>query len=187
MGAIFLCFRSGGAGGYGRCGKAPQASQARPVLRTRTPLSLRDISPRSGESSHCVGRLLRGQSPREKPPLTGEVAAKQAGGAFAVRGGRPRGKRYMGGNGKVEGRACPAPTGCHKWGADERGKGGRQPSPLPWAGAAVPGSPPFPRRAKPDDACAKRGSQRFYGKAVPGLRQRRRGGNLHGPCASRRG
>ena len=41
---------------------------------------------------------------------------------------------YMGGNGKVEGRACPAPTGCHKWVADERGKGGRQPSPLPWAG-----------------------------------------------------
>ena len=39
-----------------------------------------------------------------------------------------RGKRYMGGNGKVEGRACPAPTGCHKWVADERGKGGRQPS-----------------------------------------------------------
>ena len=41
-----------------------------------------------------------------------------------------RGKRYMGGNGKVEGRACPAPTGCPKWVADERGKGGRQPSPF---------------------------------------------------------
>ena len=54
-------------------------------------------------------------------------------------------------------------------------------------GAAVPCSPPFPRRAKPDDACAKRGGQRFYGEAVPGLRQRRRGGSLHGPCASRRG
>ena len=36
----------------------------------------------------------------------------------------------MGGNGKVEGRACPAPTGCHKWVADERGKGGRLPSPF---------------------------------------------------------
>ena len=36
----------------------------------------------------------------------------------------------MGGNSKVEGRACPAPTGCHKWVADERGKGGRQPSPF---------------------------------------------------------
>ena len=41
-----------------------------------------------------------------------------------------RGKRYMGGNGTVEGRACPAPTGCRKWVADERGKGGRQPSPF---------------------------------------------------------
>ena len=34
---------------------------------------------------------MRGRRTREKPPLTGEVAAKQAGGAFAVRGGgRPR-------------------------------------------------------------------------------------------------
>ena len=41
-----------------------------------------------------------------------------------------RGKRYMGGNGKVEGRACPAPTGWHKWVVDERGKGGRQPTPF---------------------------------------------------------
>ncbi len=41
-----------------------------------------------------------------------------------------RGKRYMGGNGKVEGRACPAPTGRRKWVVDERGKGGRQPSPF---------------------------------------------------------
>ena len=39
----------------------------------------------------------------------------------------------MGGNGKAAGRACPAPTGCRKWVADERGKGGRQPSPLQWA------------------------------------------------------
>ena len=39
-------------------------------------------------------------------------------------------KRHMGGNGKVAGRACPAPTDCHKWVADERGKGGRQPAPF---------------------------------------------------------
>ena len=45
-----------------------------------------------------------------------------------------RSNRYMGGNGKAAGRACPAPTGCHKWVADERGKGGRQPAPLQWAG-----------------------------------------------------
>ena len=64
----------------------------------------------------------------------------EAGGAFTVRGGgRPRrgqdpslrGKRQKGGTGKVEGRACPAPTDCPKWGADERGKGGRQPSLFP--------------------------------------------------------
>jgi len=36
----------------------------------------------------------------------------------------------MGGNGKAAGRACPAPAGCRKWVADERGKGGRQPSPF---------------------------------------------------------
>ena len=60
-----------GTGGHARLVKAPQASQARPVLRTRTPLSLRDISPRSGESPHCVGRHLRGRSPREKPPHQG--------------------------------------------------------------------------------------------------------------------
>ena len=49
-----------------------------------------------------------------------------------------RGKRYMGGNGKVKGRACPAPTGCLKWVADERGKGGRQPSPFA-VGGGCPG------------------------------------------------
>ena len=73
MGAIFLCFRSGGAGG---CGGV-------------------------------------------KTPPYGAIG-------------------YMGGNGKVEGRACPAPTGCHKWVADERGKGGRQPSPFA-VGGGCPG------------------------------------------------
>ena len=45
----------------------------------------------------------------------------------------------MGGNGKVEGRACPAPTGCLKWVADERGKGGQQPSPFA-VGGGCPGT-----------------------------------------------
>ena len=76
-----------------------------------------------------------------------------------------------------------ATNGLRTRGAREGGS----PPLLQWAGAAVPGSPPFPRRSKPDDACAKRGGQRFYGEAVPGLRQRRRGGSLHGPCASLRG
>ena len=32
----------------------------------------------------------------------------------------------------MAGRACPAPTDCHKWVANERGKGGRQPAPSSW-------------------------------------------------------
>ena len=36
-----------------------------------------------------MGRLLRGRSPREKPPLTGEVAAKQAGRALGLAAGCP--------------------------------------------------------------------------------------------------
>ena len=49
----------------------------------------------------------------------------------------PTMQRIWGGNGKVEGRACPAPTDCRKWLVDERGKGGRQPSP-DGAGGAEP-------------------------------------------------
>ena len=83
------------------------------------------------------GKAARQSRPQKASSRSGEVAAKQAGGAFAVRGGRPRrgqdpslrGKRQKGGTGKVEGRACPAPTDCPKWGADERGKGGRLPFP----------------------------------------------------------
>ena len=40
-------------------------------------------------------------------------------------------KGYRGGNGEAAGRACPAPTDCRKRVADERGEGGRQPSPFP--------------------------------------------------------
>ena len=42
----------------------------------------------------------------------------------------------MGSNGKVAGRACPAPTDCCERVVGGRGKGGRQPSPLQWAGVA---------------------------------------------------
>ena len=60
------------------------------------------------------------------------LLGQESGGGRPRRGQDPslRGNRYMGGNGKVEGRACPAPTGWHKWVADERGKGGRQPAPF---------------------------------------------------------
>ena len=68
------------------------------------------------------------------------MLGRESGGGRLRRGQDPslRGNRYMGGNGKVEGRACPAPTGCHKWVADERGKGGRQPSPFA-VGGGCPG------------------------------------------------
>ena len=149
MGAIFLCFRSGGAGGCGGVKTPPygaidtwavmarlRAGHARPLrtavnglrtrgareggspplcsgrvvarlrvvtqgpsespshltvtaLRARTPLSLRDISPRSGESPLKGEPFARAKPAREASP-SGEVAAKQAGGVFAVRGGRSR-------------------------------------------------------------------------------------------------
>ena len=64
------------------------------------------------------------------------LLGRESGGGRLRRGQDPslRGKRYMGGNGKVAGRASPAPTDCPKWGADERGKGGRQPSLFPVGG-----------------------------------------------------
>ncbi len=76
------------------------------------------------------------------------LLGRESGGGRLRRGQDPslRGKRYMGGNGKVEGRACPAPTDCCEWVANERGKGGRQPAPLQWAGGdarpvGIPQSP----------------------------------------------
>ena len=85
------------------------------------------------------GKAARQSRPQKASSRSGEVAAKQAGGAFAVRGGgRPRrgqdpslrGKRYMGGNGKVAGRACPAPTELPQMGCRREGQG---------RAAAVPG------------------------------------------------
>ena len=42
------------------------------------------------------------------------LLGRESGGGRLRRGQDPslRGKRYMGGNGKVEGRACPVPTDC---------------------------------------------------------------------------
>ena len=74
----------------------------------------------------------------------GKFSAKDVGGGVldAPRRGQDpslRCKRYMGGNGKVEGRACPAPTDCHKWVVHERGMGGRQPA-LFAVGGWLPGN-----------------------------------------------
>ena len=71
---------------------------------------------------------MRGQSPREKPPLTGEVAAKQAGRALDVSGGG--GVKTPPYDVKDK-RAVMARL--RERVADERGKGGRQPAPSQWA------------------------------------------------------
>ena len=90
-------------GGHARPVGTLQASQARPALRARTPLSLRDISPRSGASPLKGAPFARAKPAREASP-SGEVAAEQAGRVQPVDGGHS----------KVAGRACPAPTDCRE-------------------------------------------------------------------------
>ena len=106
-------------GGHARPVGTLQASQARPALRARTPLSLRDISPRSGESPLKGEPFTRAKPAREASP-SGEVAAEQAGRVQPVDGGHS----------KVAGRACPAPTDCRES--------------LCTRGAREGGSPPLP-------------------------------------------
>ena len=106
-------------GGHTRPVGTLQASQARPVLRTRTPLSLRDISPRSGESPLKGEPFARAKPAREASP-SGKVAAEQAGRVQPVDGGHS----------KAAGRACPAPTDCRES--------------LCTRGAREGGSPPLP-------------------------------------------
>ena len=106
-------------GGHTRPVGTLQASQARPALRARTPLSLRDISPRSGESPLKGVPFARAKPAREASP-SGEVAAEQAGRVQPVDGGHS----------KVAGRACPAPTDCRES--------------LCTRGAREGGSPPLP-------------------------------------------
>ena len=59
----------------------------------------------------------------------GGVGGKRVAG-LGVLGDWVSGGRLTAGNGKVAGRACPAPTDCCEWVANERGKGGRQPAPF---------------------------------------------------------
>ena len=102
MGAIFLCFRLGGErAAAGGAAESPRPL-ARPALRAQTPLSLRDISPRSGESPFDKGAFFaRAEPAREASPHRGGGrAAAMAGGALEVCGGG----RYTGG-------MNPSPTG----------------------------------------------------------------------------
>ena len=82
-----------------------------------------------GQLPTAWGAFLRGRSPREKPPLTGEVAAKQSGRALDVSGGGgvktpPYGAKDKG----------VVAARLREWVADERGEGGRQPAPSKLAG-----------------------------------------------------
>ena len=162
---------SGAATGWGRffVFQIRGSGRRREVRQSPSGLASSASSPLRG-APFARAKPARGASPHRG----GGRAAAMAGGAFAVRGGRPRGKRYMGGNGKVEGRACPAPTGCHKWVADERGKGGRQPAPLQWAGGrpgtggdvrpvGIPQSPNGDSPSGPDPSVAPRHLPTLWG------------------------
>ncbi len=109
-------------GGHARPVGTLQASQARPAL-------------------HCVGRLLRGRSPREASP-SGEVAAEQAGRVQPVDGG----------HNKVAGRACPAPTDCRESSCTRGAREGGRPPLCSWRvvdreRAATQGSSESPQSA----------------------------------------
>ena len=89
--------------------------------------------------------ILEHDSSSHKPIPQAPIRSRNRMGAiffvFQIRGAGgeagQRGKRYMGGNGKVEGRACPAPTGCQN-GLRTRGarEGG---SPPLCSGRGLPG------------------------------------------------
>ena len=79
------------------------------------------------------------------------LLGRESGGGRLRRGQDPslRGKRYMGGNGKVEGRACPAPTDCRESSCTRGAREGGSP-PLPswrvvdreWAATQGPSESP---------------------------------------------
>ena len=64
------------------------------------------------------------------------LLGRESGGGRLRRGQDPslRSNRYMGGNGKVEGRACPAPTGCCENLRTRGAREGGSPPPLQWGG-----------------------------------------------------
>ena len=147
-------------GGHARPVGTLQASQARPALRARAPLSLRDISPRSGESPLKEEPFARAKPAREASP-SGEVAAKQAGRVQPVDGG----------HNKVAGRACPAPTDCRESSCTRGAREGGSP-PLPswrvvdreWAATQGPSESPSPlTRPAPFDKGASTSPLRGFG------------------------
>ena len=69
-------------------------------------------------------------APQGQTLLTPRFRSAQPWPLFATPQPLPTMQRIRGGNGEVEGRACPAPTGWRGRVADERGEGGRQPAPF---------------------------------------------------------
>ena len=91
----------------------------------------RDPSGLASSASSPDGAPFARAKPARGASPSGEVAAKQAGGALDVSGGGgvktpPYGAKDKG---VVVARLC-------EWVADERGKGGRQPAPSQWAEVA---------------------------------------------------
>ena len=125
-----------------------------------SPLSLRDISPRSGESPLKEEPFARAKPAREASP-SGEVAAEQAGRVQPVDGG----------HNKVAGRACPAPTDCRESSCTRGAREGGRP-PLPswrvvdreWAATQGPSESPSPlTRPAPFDKGASTSPLRGFG------------------------
>ena len=82
--------------------------------------SSKPLRPRKLGQLPCEGSLLRGRSPREEPPLTGEVAAEQAGRALDVSGGGKFAVSVAGGGvldaprrGQDPSLRCKPLKGCH--------------------------------------------------------------------------
>ena len=151
---------SGAATGWGRffCvsdqGERAATGGAAKPLRPRKlgqsfgpePLCRFATSPRAaGSHPTAWGAFCAGKARERSLPSQGRWPRSRPEGLLRFAAVGRRGKRYMGGNGKVEGRACPAPTDCCEWVANERGKGGRQPAPF----AVDGGCPGMGVHAKP--------------------------------------
>ena len=107
--------------------------------------------------------LVRLFAPQGQTLLTPRFRSAQPWPLFATPQPLPTMQRIRGGNGEVEGRACPAPTDCRKKVVDERGKGGRQPAPSKLAGGYLlmgggvkPAKAPQASQARPAPHCVGR-------------------------------
>ena len=133
--------------------KARPTEYGKVGCRAACPQAAADVC---GNEKPC-GSCCRGRRPRRPAEGSRPLPTMQ------------RNKR--GGNGEAAGRACPAPTGCRKRVADERGEGGRQPGPFSraevareWAATHSPSESPSPlTRPAPFDKGASTSPLRGFG------------------------